>query len=86
MQAKQEKGSGRGRVTATPDPLPTESVHAPPASDEESSRASTFSQTVGTKKEENHSRERERNNSHGKMPIRMYWLNHPIFYDKTHPL
>lgn len=50
MPAKQKKGRGRGRVAATPDPQPTESVHAPAASDEESSEASTVSETVGTKK------------------------------------
>ena len=46
MPAKQKKGRGRGRVAATPDPQPTGSVHAPAASDEESSGASTVSETV----------------------------------------
>ena len=45
MPAKQKKGRGRGRVAATPDPQPTESIHAP-ASDEESSGASTVPETV----------------------------------------
>ena len=46
MPAKQKKERGRGRVAATPDIQPTESVYAPVASDEESSGASTDSETV----------------------------------------
>ena len=48
MPAKQKKGRGRGRVAGTPDPQPTESVHTPVGFDEESSGASTISETVGT--------------------------------------
>ena len=71
MPAKQKKRRGRGRVAATPHPLTIESVHAPAASDEESSRASTVSDTVGTKKRRK-SQSRDRNNTHGKMIARMF--------------
>ena len=85
MPAKQKKGRGRGRVAATPNPQSTESVHAPAASDEESSRASTVSETVRTKKDENHRREREKipmDNAHQDV-LAEFRLNHPIFYDKS---
>ena len=57
MPAKQKKG--RGRVAATSDPQSTESVHVSAASDEESSGASTVSETVGTKKRTKIAVERE---------------------------
>lgn len=89
MPAKVKKGRGRGRVAAAPAPQATtdeaESVQAPVASDDESSGASTVSQTVETKKKKL-TVERERQypwkDAHQDV-LAEFWLNHPVFYDKT---
>ena len=84
MPAKQKKWRCRGRDAATPDPQPTESVHDPAASDEESSGASTISETVGTtKKKITVEKEKQYPLKNAHQDVIADQL---IFHDKTHPL